>query len=108
MQISNFDLFVITKSIAPLAEFDLDKSLFENLRELFLWGTRGKDGNLPLKYVPLKDLESDHIQAILDTQDHISSSVKLLFQIELDSRQCSRAELLADAQENRRHSRGTI
>jgi hypothetical protein len=49
------------------------------IREAFKWGTRGKDGKQPLKYVPLKDLTTDHIQAILKTQDHIQQYIRNIF-----------------------------
>jgi hypothetical protein len=49
------------------------------IREVFKWGTRGKDGNQPLKYVPLKDLTTEHIEAILKTQDHIQQYIRNIF-----------------------------
>jgi hypothetical protein len=49
------------------------------IREVFKWGTRGKDGRQPLTYVPLKDLTTDHIQAILKTQDHIQQYIRNIF-----------------------------
>ena len=59
----------------------------ELIREVFKWGTRGKDGNQPLKYVPLKDLTSDHIEAILETQAHISGHIQNIFLDELSFRE---------------------
>ena len=56
------------------------------IREVFRWGTRGKDGKQPLKYVPLKDLTKDHIIAILETQTHISEIVRNIFANELKFR----------------------
>ena len=41
-----------------------DHYLYENT----LWGTRGKNGDEPLRYVSLKDCEIDHLYAIKDTQ----------------------------------------
>ena len=49
------------------------------IREVFKWGTRGKDGRQSLTYVPLKDLTVDHIQAILKTQDHIQQYIRNIF-----------------------------
>jgi hypothetical protein len=49
------------------------------IREVFKWGTRGKDGRQPLTYVPLKDLTTDHIVAILETQDHIQQYIRNIF-----------------------------
>ena len=56
------------------------------IREVFCWGTRGKDGRQRLKYVPLKDLTTDHVVAILETQTHISDYIRKIFSDELDFR----------------------
>lgn len=45
-----------------------DKDSFEKIRNNFEWGSKGVDGNEPLRYVKLKDMETSHIMAILDTQ----------------------------------------
>jgi hypothetical protein len=44
------------------------------IREWMHWGTYGKNGDQPLKYVLLKDMSDEHIQAILETQVHIKGS----------------------------------
>ncbi len=49
------------------------------VREHFHWGTRGLDGKQPIKWVALKDLETDHIEAIIETQSHIYPEVLKLF-----------------------------
>ena len=36
-----------------------------------LWGTYGKSGKDPIKYVKLCDCETDHLQNILKTQNHL-------------------------------------
>lgn len=60
---------------------------FHVQREVFKWGTYGKDGKGPKKYVSLKDLELSHIRAILETQHHIVGSyVEDLFLKELQYR----------------------
>jgi len=59
---------------------------FNHIRSAFCWGTRGLDGRQPLKYVPLKDLNTDHIEAILDTQDHIPQFMRDQFIMELQFR----------------------
>lgn len=56
---------------------------FETFRQEMKWGTRGKDGKQPLTYISLKSLAVDHIQAILDTQHHISPWVRDGLQQEL-------------------------
>jgi hypothetical protein len=58
------------------------------------WGTRGKDGKQPLVYKLLKDLDSDHIEAILKTQHQISDFYKEIFKEELKYRFDERAEKL--------------
>jgi len=50
----------------------------DKIREYFVWGTYGKTGNSPLKYVILKDLEESHINAILETQTLNQHTEKVL------------------------------
>lgn len=52
-------------------------------REHFHWGTRGKEGNEPLRWVALKNMDTDHIEAILATQHHIPEHLRHLFEDEL-------------------------
>ena len=62
-------------------------SPFEEIRKYFTWGTRGKDGTSPLSFVFLKDMSTEHIKAILETQGHIRNTfVEDLFLKELDFR----------------------
>jgi hypothetical protein len=61
----------------------------EVIREGFCWGTRGKDGHQPLKYVPLKDLDTDHIKAILETQHQVPDYICDVFKKELEYRDVS-------------------
>ena len=49
------------------------------IREVFKWGTYGKDGKQEKKYVLLKDLTDEHISAILDTQWHLPEEVQQVF-----------------------------
>jgi len=58
------------------------------------WGTRGKDGQQPLVYKPIKELDSDHIEAILKTQHQISDFYKEIFKDELKYRFDEQAEKL--------------
>lgn len=39
---------------------------FEVIREHLTWGTYGKNGDQPLRYIPLCEMEDDHIKAIFD------------------------------------------
>ena len=56
------------------------------IRNAFMWGTYGKDGKQPLKYIQLNMLETSHIEAILKTQSHLPSWAIKIFQDELDFR----------------------
>lgn len=58
----------------------------ECIREAFCWGTRGKDGKQPLQYKPLMTLDTEHIDAILETQWHIPEYIRKVFNDELDYR----------------------
>ena len=58
------------------------------------WGTRGKDNKQPLTYKPIKDLDSDHIEAILRTQTQLSEFYKEVFKDELKYRFDEKAEKL--------------
>ena len=60
------------------------KDDFELVRDAFTWGTYGKDGKQSRTEVKLQDMTSEHIQAILSTQQHIKDSVvEQLFKQEL-------------------------
>ena len=65
---------------APYEELSVyDDAPYALIREVFKWGTRGKGGRQPLTFVPLKDLTTEHIQAILETQDHIPQYIRNIF-----------------------------
>ena len=55
---------------------------FIQVREAFKWGTYGKDGKGPLVYKLLCNLDNDHIQAIINTQTHLSEQVLDIFRKE--------------------------
>jgi hypothetical protein len=50
-------------------------SSFDMVAERLLWGTHGPKGDQPLRWVPLKECETDHLQAILRTQLHVYGGV---------------------------------
>lgn len=56
------------------------------IRDVFAWGTRGKDGKQPLVFKPISLLATDHIEAILETQHHIAPHLRKIFENELDYR----------------------
>ena len=51
-----------------------EEDWFEKVRETFTWKSYGKSGKEPAKNILLKDIEEDHIKAILETQWHIKGS----------------------------------
>ena len=50
------------------------------------WGTRGKDGDKPLQYKPVHQMDTDHIEAILTTQHQITDWIRGIFVEELEWR----------------------
>jgi hypothetical protein len=58
----------------------------ESNREYLEWGTYGKDGGSKLMWKKLKDLDTDHIHAILETQHQLPEWRRELFQDELNYR----------------------
>lgn len=56
-------------------------------RRWFHWGTYGKNGDRPLQWKPLELLDTDHIQAIIETQTHIPDYLRDLFKDELSYRE---------------------
>jgi len=58
----------------------------ELVRDWMQWGTYGISGKEPLRWVLLMDITNEHIQAILDTQPHITSFYRKEFKNELKLR----------------------
>ena len=59
---------------------------FDLIRLAFCWGTRGKDGKQPLKWVALCNLDTDHIEAIMETQTQVPEHLLNIFKRELQWR----------------------
>lgn len=38
-------------------------------RDVLKWGTRGINGDQPLSYKPISEMDTDHIQAVVSTQN---------------------------------------
>ena len=55
------------------------------VREFLTWGTRGKNGDEPLRFIRLMDMEDGHIQVCLDTQN-LSKVYRESFENELKYR----------------------
>lgn len=67
---------LITSGNPVYEDFSLyEDSPFDMVADRFLWGTYGKDGKGPFKWVPLKECETDHLQAILKTQIHVYGTI---------------------------------
>ena len=58
----------------------------DRIREVLKWGTYGIDGNQPLTYITLKDMNIGHIQACLDTQSRMHPTYRQAFEEELKLR----------------------
>lgn len=61
----------------------------EMKRAAFMWGSRGVDGEQPVQYNALKDLETSHIEAIITTQGHLPEYIMQMFKDELRLRKQS-------------------
>jgi hypothetical protein len=55
---------------------------FNKIRYYLEWGSYGKDGNEPLHYIALGDMETSHIEAVVETQE-LGDFVKGCLLIEL-------------------------
>lgn len=59
----------------------------ETKRESFEWGSYGVNGDEPKSYIKLKDMTTDHIEAIIRTQTQLSKTTIDLFKEELEFRE---------------------
>lgn len=58
----------------------------DRIRDVVKWGTYGRDGNQPLSYILLKDMNTEHIQACLDNVLSMRPAYKESFKEELKLR----------------------
>jgi hypothetical protein len=56
------------------------------IRDHFVWGSRGKLGDEPLIYLTLKNIEDDHLSAILRTQTWLPKHLVKVFEDESEYR----------------------
>lgn len=49
-----------------------DPTILDELAKKFVWGTYGPNGDQPLTWKPLESLKTDHLEAILITQYHLT------------------------------------
>jgi hypothetical protein len=59
---------------------------FDKIREAVEWGTYGINGDQPLSYVKLCDMDTAHIQACLDTIRTIYPQIRESFESEIEYR----------------------
>lgn len=57
-----------------------------SLRVMVEWGTRGEKGNLPLRYVTISVMSSDHLQACLDNVPRMAPQLRKIMVDELQYR----------------------
>ena len=71
---------------------EVDDSLFLHedefavIRDVVTWGTYGKNGDQPLRVVPVSEMSNDHIQAVLDIQGRIHPHIREVLITELEYR----------------------
>jgi len=77
----------LRRSVAPHEEISVTTDdPFDVIREHLEWGTYGKNGRGPFKWVVLADMSSAHIQAVLDTQPQVPEWRRDLMKKELEHR----------------------
>ena len=59
---------------------------FEVVRQACDWGTYGINGDQPLKYVTVAEMETDHIKAVLQNVKFINPAIKTTMEHELEYR----------------------
>ena len=52
-------------------------------RQYLKWGTRGKFGDQPIEYKKIMDLETEHIEAILEDVPNIMTQIYVCLMFEL-------------------------
>jgi hypothetical protein len=81
----------LKRSWSPGAPAYTDASVYsddshELIRDALHWGTYGKNGDEPLSWVKLKDMDTDHIKACLKTQLSMRLEFRVAFENELKFR----------------------
>jgi len=56
-----------------VADTDYEENV---VRENLMWATYGKDGDEPLRWVALKDMETGHIEAVLESMGQIMGYIE--------------------------------
>ena len=68
-----------------------EMSLFEfsphtELREAVKWGTRGKSGDEPTRFISIAEMDIDHIEACLKTQPYMNPVIRRVMANEIEYR----------------------
>lgn len=59
---------------------------FEECREIMCWGSRGKNGDQPMTFIPIYKMSNDHIENVLANVASIAPHYKEMFEAELGYR----------------------
>ena len=73
---------------APATDLSLTEDVLHSIaREFVTWGTYGKQQDQPLSYISIADMETEHLEAVLDTQSSVYPQIKSLMEVELEYRE---------------------
>lgn len=56
---------------------------FEVIRENVQWGTRGKDGDKPLKFISVKEMTNDHLENMVTYKGPVNAFIRRTMEYEL-------------------------
>lgn len=71
-----------------------DNAPHELLRDECTWGTYGKNGNQPIRYIKVKDMTNDHIEAILEKYiNRVYPAMIKVFKNELEFREVNNIKI---------------
>ena len=79
----------------------VDKCVYDDVpheeqREVATWGTYGKNGDEPLSYVTVANMSTEHIKAVIETQDNVLEQLLTVLKAELWYRDVIRVRKLND------------
>lgn len=64
-----------------------DDDNFDKVREALEWGSYGKGGDQPMSWIRLCDMETDHIEAVLENADTMVKGYARIMRLELEYRE---------------------
>lgn len=74
-----FNLNIPNLSVTEYYLEEVDYLINKNFvrpEKILFWGTFGKDGKQDLKWVPIENMEIEHLEAVLKTQENMSLKLK--------------------------------